>query len=413
MLLIWFVLLRIFLLVPFANGFDVQLQSVFMVLRHGDRAPTHFYPNDPFKDVKYWPQGVGEMNQRGVKRTAAAAVFNAELYKDFLKETNGFNSRALASTRKRAIETAKIFLENFLRNSDFDFGQNVDIVTDAKMLITTAPCRKTLSVWLNWINGQTVMQYLNSKRKMIEYLGNQTGEDYFKSNPFTLRNLEFLATTLHIEREEYHLPVPEWARKESVINELADLKQHAFLYDWQLPEMQRLRVGLLFNDIVQNMRTFIAAKEPITGKPRFFLYSTHDVNQVLLLQALNLYDQIGAKPTTYSSAIVIELYYNQAKDTNLVRVIYRQVLDSPLTNFELSEQDLIISNCSNNTHQQINNGLHLPLCTFEQFNSVIQSKIPKNWDQECQTDHTEPEMNIYWLIFYSIFSACTIYWKFL
>ena len=34
----------------------------WQVYRHGDRSPTHIYPNDPYKE-DVWPQGMGMLTQ--------------------------------------------------------------------------------------------------------------------------------------------------------------------------------------------------------------------------------------------------------------------------------------------------------------------------------------------------------------
>lgn len=39
------------------------LKLVQVIFRHGDRAPTNFYPNDPYYDEfnKLWPQGFAQL----------------------------------------------------------------------------------------------------------------------------------------------------------------------------------------------------------------------------------------------------------------------------------------------------------------------------------------------------------------
>ena len=44
---------------------DSQFLSCFLsrqVYRHGDRSPTHIYPNDPYQEDA-WPQGMGMLTQ--------------------------------------------------------------------------------------------------------------------------------------------------------------------------------------------------------------------------------------------------------------------------------------------------------------------------------------------------------------
>lgn len=165
-------------------------------------------------------------------------------------------------------------MENFLVE-----GQ-AKVETDGPMLITTANCSENSKTWLNWFASDNVTSYIDSMAELIRDLEVVTGEQYFAATPYTLRQLEFLCSTIEIERDEYLLPVPDFARNATLVAAMVDLKKHAFLFDWMLPQIQRFRAGLLFEDIRQHIKSLASAGTRKGNGGRFFLYSTHDVNQV-------------------------------------------------------------------------------------------------------------------------------------
>lgn len=182
-----------------------DLMAVFAVIRHGDRAPTDFYPNDPFKNASFWePNGIGEMNPLGIERMGASGHLYRDRYKPFLDRTNGWPTYVRSSTRNRTIQSARYFLETFLDDPSKNISEMITL--DQRMLTTSYPCNRSNAAWLSWFSSPEVTGYMASKKGNIEHLQGLTGDDYFSAKPFTLRNLEFLATTTSIERDEYGLP---------------------------------------------------------------------------------------------------------------------------------------------------------------------------------------------------------------
>ncbi|OTF72975.1 hypothetical protein BLA29_014701, partial [Euroglyphus maynei] len=90
-------------------------------------------------------------------------------------------------------------MESFLDDTTFSY----EIYPDGKMLSTGEKCPYNDHVWLQQMNSKQVKDYLHSKRNYIDYLSTKAGKDYWSDGPNTLRNMEFLATTLEIERDEY------------------------------------------------------------------------------------------------------------------------------------------------------------------------------------------------------------------
>ena len=362
---------------------NLSLVAIFSVIRHGDRSPTEFYPNDPFQNESYWPEGIGELNQVGIERMKQTGALYLQRYGEFLRNTDGWPDYVKSSIRKRSIESAEFFLNLFLARDKPTANVTTMIQQDQLMLTTTYPCNKSNNAWLSWFSSEQVTGYIDNQKENIEHLEKLTGDNYLSATPYTLRNLEFLATTLEIERDEYKLDVPSWAKEQNNIDLMTDLKRHAFLFDWKPPVVQRYRVGPLLGDIRDN----IARIDSGSTKQRFYLYSTHDVNQVLFLQAFNIYDQINNWPTSYSSAIVIEVY-NQTEGVYLLRLLYREVstTDSstdPNDRYQLIDHSLNITSCPNVEWVFLQNQIE-PLCPFKDFQNLIQDKVPVHYDEECR-----------------------------
>lgn len=41
--------------------FYFDIRAIYQIFRHGDSNIEKVYPNDPFKDESYWPEGYGEL----------------------------------------------------------------------------------------------------------------------------------------------------------------------------------------------------------------------------------------------------------------------------------------------------------------------------------------------------------------
>ncbi|RWS10302.1 Lysosomal acid phosphatase precursor-like protein, partial [Dinothrombium tinctorium] len=61
-----------------------HLLCVAIVSRHGDRTPVKFYPNDPYRNESYWPDGLGELTQMGKKRMFNLGRYLRKRYSFFL-----------------------------------------------------------------------------------------------------------------------------------------------------------------------------------------------------------------------------------------------------------------------------------------------------------------------------------------
>ncbi|KAH7646167.1 lysosomal acid phosphatase precursor-like protein [Dermatophagoides farinae] len=352
---------------------SLVLNSVSVILRHGDRNPLYIYPNDPY-DETYWKQhgGVGTMTEQGKNRIKIAAKFYRQHYEMLLQESDGTNYQVITSTVNRAIETANIFMKEINKNATFQRNDN--------MLFMYAKCDKATKLRDDRLNE--LAPELLPNNTFMDYLRNKTGDEFTDEDTVKKIRLLFdLADTLKIERDQLNMNVSDWITDKETVKTMSETERKIFAKMSNTPEIQRLRVGLLLKDIRDQME-----KNP---SQRFYLYSTHDFNQAVLLQALDMYDRldkINQMPPTYVSSVVFEVFHNETNEQEKwIRFIYRQFLDINGTIMNLDEK-ILPEKCQDELEFHDGTVLNTgKFCSWQQFtNELLKDLIPDNWDKECQ-----------------------------
>lgn len=95
------------------------LKLVQIVYRHGDRTPISFpLPNDRYASDSYWPEGFGQLTNRGKYRIYSLGKYLRQRYSNFLTDTpREVSARSAGSDR--CLESSALLLagKNF---SDFE-----------------------------------------------------------------------------------------------------------------------------------------------------------------------------------------------------------------------------------------------------------------------------------------------------
>ncbi|GBN91654.1 Prostatic acid phosphatase [Araneus ventricosus] len=163
----------------------------------------------------------------------------------------------------------------------------------------------------------------------------------------------------------HNLTFPEWA--DTYWKELEEIEAITFHYILNSPVSLRLRIGPLFQKIIENMMKKINGETP---DMKVQIYSAHDVNVGGVLMALNFTDM--PRPP-YCATILFELH-EMVDATMTVRLLYLNSTD-PLKDIG-KPHVLVLDDCSE-------------FCPIENFIKKIQHWIPDNWEQECQLDTSD------------------------
>ncbi|CAL1300920.1 unnamed protein product [Larinioides sclopetarius] len=202
-----------------------------------------------------------------------------------------------------------------------------------------------------------------------------------------------LHDVLFIEKE-YNLTVPTWV--EPYWNELTNVSNLSFFWDFYSSVLHRLRAGPLIQRIIERMNQKINGEIP---NLKFQIYSAHDTNIAVVLDALTLFNMI-APP--YCSALLFELF-EMPDGVKTIRMLYQnsskveEKIDPP--------HILILDGCTE-------------YCPLEYFINYTKFLIPEDWDQECQLDKTfvekifERKVEIGWCLFLiANVMAVSLLWK--
>ena len=122
----------IYLIVFFVNRSVASdlgtLKSLFVVFRHGARAPFFSFDESPQKEL--WPNGLGELTERGKKQTFRIGQFLRSNYSAFLSGTAD-EVDARSSDSGRIIESARSAWNGFVSiNETCQKNQSLPIRVD-------------------------------------------------------------------------------------------------------------------------------------------------------------------------------------------------------------------------------------------------------------------------------------------
>ncbi|CAG2101300.1 unnamed protein product [Medioppia subpectinata] len=357
--------------------------------QHGDRTLTQYYHGDPYANYS-WPDGEGGLTPNGKRRMFGAGQQFSHYYSHF----QGLSPKHIhqrSTDVNRCLESAYSFAAGvYPTRGRWVWDEPTElshlwqpmavssVPTDIDAMLYWAPNCPAIDRQINKIiNGKPVRDYLFTQRwftdRLHRYLPNV--------NITTLANYYDLYDTLYAELYyDQPLPPPEWLRAMGVqqtINELAKLELAWYEFVYGDLFVQRLRAGLLINQIILNARNI--TKQLIAGtyggdlQTKVYEYSTHDEMVYPVTRAVS-----GGRPPypSYKSAIVFELHLVNREFVMKAYFWYNDVQ----YRYQISPLGL----CGGADGNQRVYG-----CELNRFAASVAHLIPDNWSRDCGLNYTQ------------------------
>jgi hypothetical protein len=359
------------------------LRLVQVVFRHGDRAPVKLYPNYPNSSENsesHWPNGLGQLTEKGQRQEYELGRFLRTHYGGFISPNFAENEVDLKATvAERTVESLKCVLNglfehdhkiengnghkvNLIQKNGLDHDLDLDLpwpieikpLHEDRVLLCSRSCPRIYQ-----LRQEAEQQLGENDREFVNHVIKLAG----LKEDATIPDVLMVGDTIEVERLS-NLPQPSWATQELATR----TKQIYMEYDVRLMscrEAKRLRGGHLINLFIQTM---IQSKTKTGAKDlKLCLYSAHDETLARFMNTLGI--QFNEWPN-YAASIMVELHENSAKGV-WVEIFYR--------NGSLAKP----------VHLKIP-GLEVQ-CSLDDLVEFTKDLIPQNseWDHEAQLSSLE------------------------
>ncbi|CAH3173893.1 unnamed protein product [Porites lobata] len=348
----------------------MKLVMVNAVYRHGDRSPTHIYPNDPWQE-DVWPQGMGMLTQKGMRQEYALGEFLKSRYMRTFKLLN----------------STYIYKQLYIRSSDKD-----RCLMSAQTQLNGLYPPRGHQIWRDHLDWQPIgihvvpkkddyllrpfdyncprffklhdedkkqLEYIQMSKKykdMLAYVSENTGEKVDVSTTYKI-------TDPLISEASHGLAWPDWVNNGTTYKDLRTVANFGMYWNFNTREKARLTGGALVGRMIDNMKLMLSPPDTTTEPVRkAYLYSAHDTTVSAFLSALLAFNRVCPD---YSSAAILELFRSTNDSVTpqfFVRLVYRFGQTSP--------EILKIPGCDT-------------FCPLEKFIELTADVIPVDVAKEC------------------------------
>ncbi|XP_074025808.1 testicular acid phosphatase homolog [Leptinotarsa decemlineata] len=342
-----------------------ELVAVAVLYRHGDRGPISSYPNDPYFDIKYWPNGFGQLVDQGKLNQFNLGKWLRRRYSGFISEK--YNAQEIfvrSSDVDRTLMSAAANLAGlYYSTNSSEMWQDglpwdpVPIHTapedDDEIVAMSKYCNKFETLYTELINSEYFEKVKEEHESLFSFVSLKTGW-----NVTDISTFQGLYTTFYVYRTLNPSFLPEWSSRidEREISYLAGL---SFSRETFTKDLQRLKVGPFMNYLNTH---FDGAIEGTSTK--FLMISGHDGTIAGILNTFGAYDY---HPPEFSSTIIWELRKSPV-GIYYLNIFYKR-------NSTESLEKITIEGCTLD-------------CAYDEYKNLLKSIAVDSteWEKECRND---------------------------
>lgn len=317
-----------------------KLLWLLFMHRHGDRTPLNMAPRDKYNDVKYWPEGFGNLNNAGRRRMFKLGQYIRRRYDGFITDDlRKIYSRS--SDVERCIESSMAVLAGLCPPRDRFVWDNqmpwipipVHTVPTPDDYLLNEAGKKYFQDFIKEIQNlqttDTVKKMYQDSVSERELLEREMGYDID-----TFVKFKCVYSTLDIE-ENTGLEMPDWYTPE-LKEKLYRISGAAFgLAGGGTEKLKQIRTGSLLQDIIVRMQTASTDDSHIKSRSEYNLYnketnfrkvvhySTHDSVIASVLESLNINNP--PIPPAFGATFFFELYVDVSESGEQVGEKYLKI----------------------------------------------------------------------------------------
>ncbi|XP_054169316.1 prostatic acid phosphatase-like [Oppia nitens] len=311
---------------------DISTLKLLQVIhKHGERSPMSWTPNDPYHDIKYWPEGLGELTAKGKYQMYKIGQFIRNEYKTYFGDNispRDVYARSAASSRSS--ESCSALLAGAFpptqQQWQWDVGNDTQLahVWQPIAIETFLPEKDDLvcneARHCKAVNDETTRIYSQSVVKEFEAKYKDLYDKLTKGVGSKIDDIWSafdLYDTLSAELDNNYFWDKTWTKNEETdfVKQLYYSALNGQKWDYDSPIIKQLRTGGLVNETNGNFQKVVDNK----NTKKIYIYSTYGAHVSALMQALNVFDDV-IPPN--GATLLFELHTKDKSSDYFVRIFY-------------------------------------------------------------------------------------------